>query len=633
MNALFAVYERLCARAMRRGGLGSRPVRSGWRPGPAHRAALVVASCALPAVPAMADAAIAWVHDTRGVGIALDASDNVYTVDYEQALGAEMSLTKRSASGDLQWVRSYDQTDSTAWERASWVATDSAGNAIVCGTRMSGYSNPVEAASIAMKFAPDGSLLWRKVYEGNFDGSSVRKCLVDADDNVYVFGMGSGPAGRVMKLKKFAPDGSALWDWFDTKGIGAALNAKLGPEGDVLVTGRGITGSINGYARIDPEGNTLWDLPGVSSLTAGDIAGDAFGHTYVLHGQYVTANPGTVVKKLGPTGTLLWEKTYSLSGSRIEVGSDGGIVVSGFPSAGSFGAAFLKLDPDGTQLWSNLDADGPLAVLAHAHMLLDPDNNAYLAAGTMSEMAVTRVNSDGTSGWTQTVAFGYAQAIAVANTDDSIYVVGGTTARIGQGAVPTLPAAPSNLRYDSLAATSAALRWTNNATDANGFTLERCTGTLLYCGATPAAWAVRTTTAADVNVFSDTGLAPGTAYAWRVRAFNGAGNSAYSNTLAATMPVVPAAPSELKAQAKIVKGRAQVRLAWLDNAANEAGYTVERCRDAGCTGFAAVATLPANARSHTDATVARATTYRYRVMATANGGNSAYSNAVTVRTP
>ena len=50
---------------------------------------------------AFAEVGIAWVEPTRGVFIALDAADNVYTVDYEQALGAEMSLTKRDASGGL----------------------------------------------------------------------------------------------------------------------------------------------------------------------------------------------------------------------------------------------------------------------------------------------------------------------------------------------------------------------------------------------------------------------------------------------------------------------------------------------------------------------------------------------------
>ena len=183
----------------------------------ALRAATLSVALFLP-TPAPAEVGLAWVQPTRGVSVALDAADNVYTVDYEQALGAEMTLTKRDAQGSLFWVASYDQTDYTAWERASWVATDSAGNAIVCGTLMSGYSNPVEAASIAMKFDPNGNLLWRRVYESSFDGSSVRKCLVDANNNVYVLGMGNGPAGRVTKVKKFAPDGAALWSYFDTAG-------------------------------------------------------------------------------------------------------------------------------------------------------------------------------------------------------------------------------------------------------------------------------------------------------------------------------------------------------------------------------------------------------------------------------
>ena len=66
-----------------------------------------------------------------------------------------------AANGTMLWVAAFDQTSTTAWERASWVATDSAGNAIVCGTLMSGYSNPVEAASIVMKFAPNGAMAWR----------------------------------------------------------------------------------------------------------------------------------------------------------------------------------------------------------------------------------------------------------------------------------------------------------------------------------------------------------------------------------------------------------------------------------------------------------------------------------------
>ena len=595
---------------------------------------LTMAGALLPAYTA-ADVGLAWVQPTRGVSVALDAADNVYTVDYEQALGAEMSLTKRAANGTMLWVASFDQTSTTSWERASWVATDSAGNAIVCGTLMSGYSNPVEAASIVMKFNPNGAMAWRRVYESSFDGSSVRKCLVDGSDNVYVLGLGSGPNGRVTKVKKFAPDGTALWSFFDSAGIGAPLNFKLTPDGALLITGKSITGSYLGYSKIDLNGNLIWTYPAVFSMTAGDSAGDAFGNTYLVHGN-ATAN-GTIIKKLAASGALLWERGHGMAGFRVEVGNDNQAVVSGFPSTGTVGAAFIKVDTAGNLLWSNLDADGPLGLLAHAHMLIDKDNNAYLAAGTMSEMAVCRVNRDGSTGWTQTVAFGYAQAIALGNTDNSVYVVGGTTARLSQGDAQTLPTQPTVLSYFSLTETSIYLGWSDNSSNETGFRVERCTGTMLFCAANPGAWSLLTTTAANVSTFIDNGLAPGTTYVWRVQAFNDVGSSAYSNHLSVTTPgtvvVIPAAPSDLSASARRVNSKAEVRLGWIDNAGNETGFSVERCRGSSCTNFAAIATLPQNTVNYTDRGLSRKTTYRYRVKATGSGGNSPYSNIVSVRTP
>lgn len=378
-----------------------------------------------------------WVQPTRGVSIAVDAADNVYTLDYVYALGAEMILTKRDASGVLIWERSFDQTDPTKWERASWVATDSRGNVIVCGTYMSGYSDPVAAASIVMKFDPDGNLLWRNVYESAFDGSSVKKCLVDASDNIYVLGMGSGPAGYVTKVKKFSGNGTAQWSYFDSAGIGAAVNFKFTPDGYITITARSRFGSVNGYAKIDLSGNPVWSYPGVFSLTAGDCDGDAFGNTYLVNGEFVP-NGGTVITKVGPSGALIWASMYGIAGLRVEVGSDNRPVVSGFPTPTTAGAAFIKVDENGGLVWSNLDADGELMLLLPAQMLLDGANNAYLAAGTLFEMAVCKVNSDGTSAWTQTVAgSGHADAIVLGDNDNSVFVVGGVTARISQGGTPT----------------------------------------------------------------------------------------------------------------------------------------------------------------------------------------------------
>jgi hypothetical protein len=387
-------------------------------------AAASLSALALAATSA-AQVQVDWVVDTRGVMVAVDGADNVFTADYEQNLGTEITVTKRDVDGNLLWVSEIDQTDNTKWERAQWVAVDSQGAVLVCGTLMSGYSNPVEAASLLIKFAPDGAPVYRIVYESGFDGSSTRKILLDETDNAYV--LGKGPA--VTKIKKFAPDGTPLWTWLDPYGIGLPVNFKFAPDGDMVISGRSVFGSINGYARVDRQGNSVWGRPGVQSLTVGDAAGDALGNSYLVHGEYVM-NGGTMIKKLDPQGALLWEKVYPSSGFRIEVGSDQAPVVSGFPNSGTAGAAFFKVDPAGALMWSNLDADGPLGLLLHAHMLLDASNNAYLAASTLFEMAVCKVRADGTSAWTVTTTGSNSSGLALGNQVGSVFVTGGDTARL-----------------------------------------------------------------------------------------------------------------------------------------------------------------------------------------------------------
>jgi len=377
-------------------------------------------------------ATVGWVHDTRGFAIALDDNQNVYTVDYEYNPGGDIHLTKRNADGVFQWEVIYDNTDLTKFEAATWVETDNLGNIIVTGTVKSGYSNPVNANSIVMKYDPNGNLLWRQVYETYFDGSYTKKCLVDADNNIYVLGMGSGPSGFVTKVKKFSPSGVSLWNFFDNAGIGAAQNFKFTPDNKIVLIGRSVYGSVNGYAKIDLDGNPVWSLPGVFSITAGDAAGDSYGNTYIVHQDYY-GGTGHLLKKLNTSGNQVWSSSFTASGQRVEVGTDNQPVISGYVNSSGGGTAFLKFNEAGSLLWSNMDADGSLNLLMHAQMQMDQYNNAYLAAGTLFEMAICKVNSDGSSAYTLTTPGGYANAFRIGN-DYNVYVVGGTTAKLLQTA-------------------------------------------------------------------------------------------------------------------------------------------------------------------------------------------------------
>jgi hypothetical protein len=90
----------------------------------------------------------------------------------------------------------------------------------------------------------------------------------------------------------------------------------------------------------------------------------------------------------------------------------------------------------------------------------------------------------------------------------------------------------------------------------------------------------------------------------------------------------PAAPSALTATNA---GKGSVTLNWIDNSTNEESFLVERSTTV-AGGYIQVATLPANARSYTDNTVFRKTTYYYRVRAANSGGKSNYSNITSLKT-
>jgi len=389
---------------------------------------------ALISIGLQAQVTVDWNAGQGGLAIAIDQQNNVFTVSYDANLGGDITLTKRSSAGALLWNASYNQTSTTRTDRATWVATDQQGNAIVTGTITSGYSNPVNANSLVMKFSPSGQLLWRVVYENDFDGSSTRKCVVDRAGFIYVLGL----SPSVTKVKKLAPDGSTVWNWLDV-GIGGPVNIKFSPDSALVIAHRGTTGSINGYTKLDRNsGVTIWNYF-TNSLTVGDLAGDASGNTYMVHGDY-QGGQGSVIRKVGPTGALLWQNVYPITAYRVEVGPDQAPVISGFPFNGNGGAAFLKASASGTQLWVNNNADGPENYLLHAQMMVDQYNNAYLCAGTLFAMGICKVNSDGSTGWFITTPSSYSNGFALGS-DYAVYVTGGGTARLAQP-VPGILLAP-----------------------------------------------------------------------------------------------------------------------------------------------------------------------------------------------
>ena len=127
----------------------------------------------------------------------------------------------------------------------------------------------------------------------------------------------------------------------------------------------------------------------------------------------------------------------------------------------------------------------------------------------------------------------------VSNGTTYFYVVsasnaGGESANSSQAsatpvAPPALPAAPTALKAVAASRTQVNLSWTDNAGNENGYLVERSTKA-------SSGFVQVAVTGANVTSFANTGLSANKTYYYRVRATNGAGNSAYSNTASAKTP-------------------------------------------------------------------------------------------------
>jgi hypothetical protein len=137
-------------------------------------------------------------------------------------------------------------------------------------------------------------------------------------------------------------------------------------------------------------------------------------------------------------------------------------------------------------------------------------------------------------------------------------------------------------------------------------------------------------TGPSVATFVDTGLTPVTSYTYKLKARLAAGESQFSSTASATTTAVPAAPTNLLANAMSTSSAA---LTWVDHSVAGTSLEIERCVNSGCTNFARIVTVAAAGESYTNTGLASANAYRYRVRTTDGDSPSAYSNTVTVTTP
>ncbi|MDA0813151.1 MAG: M12 family metallo-peptidase [Verrucomicrobia bacterium] len=169
-----------------------------------------------------------------------------------------------------------------------------------------------------------------------------------------------------------------------------------------------------------------------------------------------------------------------------------------------------------------------------------------------------------------------------------------------------IPDAPSDLAVTASTG-KVQLGWTDNSSNEYGFKVER--------SANGGTWNQIESASANVSAFVDQNVTPGTAYGYRVSAFNGSGSSDFSNVATVT---TPEGITLVSADGYKVQGRQRVDLAWTGSASG----AVEIYRN-----NSLIATIE-NADTYTDNIDAKGGgTYTYYVC---EPGGGACSNSLTV---
>src|SRR5207249_4193982 len=126
------------------------------------------------------------------------------------------------------------------------------------------------------------------------------------------------------------------------------------------------------------------------------------------------------------------------------------------------------------------------------------------------------------------------------------------------------PAAPTPLVIEVTPQGPIAVHWTDRSDNETAFALWRKRGS----AARPRIAVV----VPNTTRYTDTAVAPGVAYAYRVRATNNSGASVWTNEVGGTaLPRVPRAPTGLTVTAG---GDGQLDLAWTDGSDNETAFAL-----------------------------------------------------------
>jgi len=527
----------------------SKPSFSTHGPSMAMLMALMVSFTGLGPIPAQPTQAL--IEDWRASDfnhassmMAADQSDHVYVLG-DTATSRNLIIKKFDAAGALLWQAPYDAVEALS---GVWIVVDGNGNAIVqANTIRSSTGQPT--GWLTLKYDTDGNLLWADSRPGIVSGSV--RVQVDSNNNIYV----AGYALNDSVLVKYSPAGTTLWTAvFDNNGaIDMASSMVISPDGSRIGVA-GISGNLFMALMYDANGNRLWANTNSGVYAADDVAFGPGNISYFAAGAYFPQDPNPyqmAIVKFDAAGNQSWIKTFSLGDRalRVAVDAQGSIVATGVDTIGYMDWVTIKTDANGNLLWSqrydggrnNDEIPNMLAIDAAGAVYVTGKGGPNPGSGNLSYVkgVAVKYNPDGTPQWAvwDDYAGGKAIRLGAGNTLATLgwnYLV---TTHYTQTGLPDLPPNPPTNLSGFAASTDASyeirLNFSDNANNEFWVEAERCAG--LGC--------TNFTTVAqsrgeNVTGLTDTTVAQGMTYTYRVRARGFMGLSGPSNTATIITPGV-----------------------------------------------------------------------------------------------
>lgn len=449
----------------------------------------------------------------------------------------QMAIVKFDAAGNQLWLRSYNVGDRTLRLRV-----DGQGNVVATGIDQAGYLD-----WMTIKVNASGTLLWSRRYDGGRNNDEIPNMLIlDASGAVYVTGTG-GPnpsTGNVSYLKgvivKYDSAGAPQWAVWDPYANGKAIRL-----------GAGNTLASLGFGYLVVTHYTQTGLPDLPPAAPTSLSGsvDFTGSMYVVNLSFadnasnefwveVERCTGAGCTNFTKVGQTLGEDATGFQDRNVAQGVTYTYRVRavGFLSGSGYSnmvqVSVAPSSPPAAP--SNLSA-----ATSDVNVVLTWQDNSNNEIDFYVErcqgVGCTNFIGLGTSGganiatWTDYNASAgqtYSYRVRAWNSDGfSAYSNIATIAVSGGGSTP--PPAPSSLLAQVLSASQIQLTWTNNTGSQDGVIIQRCKGV----GCTN--FTQIAVVAGNVTSYTDTGRAANTTYRYRVRAYNAAGNSPFSNIASA----------------------------------------------------------------------------------------------------